>query len=153
MDADGWTRCAMGHRHWGLVGAAGLLIIHDGNDGQRRFLLQHRSAEVHHGDTWAIPGGALAHGESVEDGAMREAREELTDLPNGLVHLGTYTDDHGGWCYSTVIVRSDEQFAAVDHGWETGPGGFAWLRAGEIAEAPLHTGFASTWPTILRTIA
>ena len=25
-DGDGWTRCAAGHRHWGLNGAAGLLL-------------------------------------------------------------------------------------------------------------------------------
>lgn len=152
MDADGWTRCTLGHRHWGLVGAAGLLIVHDGEDG-RRFLMQHRSTEVHHGDTWAIPGGALAHGESAEEGALREATEELADLPSGLVHVTTYADDHGGWAYSTVIVRSQQQFSAVDHGWETGPEGFAWLTADEIADVPLHAGFAATWPTIRRLVA
>ncbi len=155
MDADGWIRCALGHRHWGLVGAAGLLVVHDeGTEGadERRFLMQHRSAEVHHGDTWAIPGGALAHDESAEDGALREAEEELEDLPGGLVHLSTYADDHGGWSYSTVIVRSPTRFAALDHGWETGPEGFAWLTADEIAAVPLHTGFATTWPEIHRSI-
>jgi len=25
-DGDGWTRCAAGHRHWGVHGAAGLLL-------------------------------------------------------------------------------------------------------------------------------
>jgi len=25
-DGDGWTRCAAGHRHWGVYGAAGLLL-------------------------------------------------------------------------------------------------------------------------------
>ena len=24
--ADGWTHCDLGHRHWGTVGAAGLLV-------------------------------------------------------------------------------------------------------------------------------
>ncbi len=155
MDADGWTRCAQGHRHWGLVGAAGLLVVHDGDgdgDDERRFLMQHRSVEVHHGGTWAIPGGALAHGESAETGATREAEEELEDLPGGLEHLTTYTDDHGGWSYSTVIVRTPSRFAALDHGWETGPEGFSWLTEDEIAEVPLHAGFAATWPTILRAI-
>ncbi|KAA1378600.1 NUDIX domain-containing protein [Aeromicrobium fastidiosum] len=152
MDADGWTHCSLGHRHWGLVGAAGLLVVHDGPDG-RRFLLQHRSVDVHHGDTWALPGGALGHDESAEDGALREATEELADLPAGLVHLTTFVDDHGGWAYSTVVVRSPRLFAADDHGWETGPEGFAWLTADEIAAVPLHAGFAATWPAVLETIA
>lgn len=151
MDADGWTHCSLGHRHWGLVGAAGLLVVHDGPDG-RRFLLQHRSVDVHHGDTWALPGGALGHDESAEDGALREATEELADLPNGLVHLTTFVDDHGGWAYSTVVVRSPDLFAADDHGWETGPEGFAWLTADEVATLPLHAGFAATWPAVLETI-
>lgn len=150
MDADGWTRCAQGHRHWGLVGAAGLLVVHD--DGERRFLMQHRSPQVHHGDTWAIPGGALAHGETPEQGALREATEELEDLPGGLTHVSTFTDDHGGWAYSTVIVRSAELFAADEHGWETGSEGFAWLTADEISRASLHAGFAATWPAVLRTV-
>ncbi len=86
MNADGWTRCAQGHRHWGLVGAAGLLVVHDA-DGERRFLMQHRSEQVHHGGTWAIPGGALEHGETAAAGALREAEEELEDLPGGLTNV------------------------------------------------------------------
>ena len=152
MDADGWTHCSLGHRHWGLVGAAGLLVVHDGPDAQR-FLLQHRSVDVHHGGTWALPGGALGHDESAEDGALREATEELADLPGALVHLSTFVDDHGGWAYSTVVVRSPDLFAADDHGWETGPEGFAWLTVDEVATVPLHAGFAATWPAVLETIA
>ncbi|MCL8251742.1 NUDIX domain-containing protein [Aeromicrobium fastidiosum] len=151
MDADGWTRCDQGHRHWGLVGAAGLLVVHDA-DAKRRFLMQHRSEQVHHGGTWAIPGGALAHGETPEQGALREAEEELEDLPGGLAHVATFTDDHGGWAYSTVIVRSPASFAAVEHGWETGPEGFAWLTADEIAGVPLHAGFAASWPAVLEAV-
>ena len=37
-DGDGWARCARGHRHWGVFGAAGLLLWHDG-----AVLLQHRA--------------------------------------------------------------------------------------------------------------
>lgn len=152
MDADGWTHCALGHRHWGLAGAAGLLVVHDGTSGERRFLMQHRSPEVHHGDTWAIPGGALAHGETPEQGAAREAHEELEDLPDGLLHLTTSVDDHGGWCYSTVIVRSETLFAADEHGWETGAEGFAWLTADEIAQVTLHAGFAATWQRVRQLV-
>lgn len=42
MTADGWTSCERGHRHWGMIGAAGLLAIHKSDD-EVRFLLQHRA--------------------------------------------------------------------------------------------------------------
>src|ERR671917_601972 len=60
---DGWTTCALGHRHWGRAGAAGLLLHRDGEDGPE-VLLQHRAWWSHHGGTWGTPGGALHIGES-----------------------------------------------------------------------------------------
>ena len=43
-DGDGWTRCALGHKHWGIFGAAGLLLRHGD-----LVLLQHRALWSHHG--------------------------------------------------------------------------------------------------------
>ena len=57
-DGDGWVMCSCGHRHWGLHGAAGLLLIRRDLD-QPRVLLQLRAAWTHGGGTWALPGGAL----------------------------------------------------------------------------------------------
>ena len=50
-DGDGWIECSCGSKHWGLNGAAGILIYRDG-----AILLQHRAPWVHNGDTWGIPG-------------------------------------------------------------------------------------------------
>jgi 8-oxo-dGTP diphosphatase len=100
-DGDGWVACACGNKHWGLNGAAGVLIIR-GN----QILLQHRAPWVHNGDTWGIPGGARDSHESTIEGAFREAVEETgidTDL---LTPLYTFIDDHGDWRYETVIARS-----------------------------------------------
>src|SRR3712207_9520205 len=52
---DGWVTCALGHRHWGRVGAAGLLVHRAGADGPE-LLLQHRAVWSHHGGTWGTPG-------------------------------------------------------------------------------------------------
>ena len=71
-DGDGWTRCALGHRHWGVFGAAGLLLWH----GDGAVLLQHRAEWSHHGGTWGILGGARNSGETAEQAAAREAAEE-----------------------------------------------------------------------------
>ena len=74
LSTDGWAFCALGHRHWGRAGAAGLLLHRAGADGCE-VLLQHRARWSHHGGTWGTPGGALHHGERASEGALREVRE------------------------------------------------------------------------------
>jgi len=49
-DGDGWVECACGNKHWGLNGAAGIMILRG-----HEILLQHRAPWVHNGDTWGIP--------------------------------------------------------------------------------------------------
>jgi 8-oxo-dGTP diphosphatase len=146
--ADGWTHCDLGHRHWGLVGAAGLLVAHVDATGVTRILMQHRSAAVQHGLTWGIPGGALDHDESTERGAFREAREELSGIPDDLVVCDEIVDDHGGWSYTTVVARAARRFDPGTHGWETGDGGYAWVTFDEADELPLHPGFGASWPRV-----
>ncbi len=147
--ADGYTTCALGHRHWGRAGAAGLLIRHTDDTGARRYLLQHRAPEVHHGDTWGIPGGALAWDEEPVAGAVRETVEELGPLPDGLVVRRTHTDDHGGWAYHSVVVDSPRRFAVAPTGWETGTDGTRWVTREEMADLALHPGFAHTLAVLL----
>lgn len=144
--ADGWIHCDQGHRHWGLVGAAGLMVAHTDGDGVIRVLLQHRSAQVQHGLSWGIPGGALDHDESPETGAFREAREELSGVPDGLAATEEVLDDHGGWSYTTVIAWTPHRFDAGTHGWETGDEGYAWVTFDEVDALALHPGFGATWP-------
>ena len=68
-DGDGWIDCTCSGKHWGLYGAAGLLLLRDS-----QVLLQHRAPWVHNGDTWGIPGGARDSHESFIDAALREAQ-------------------------------------------------------------------------------
>ena len=84
---DGWAQCAQGHRHWGLHGAAGLLLARRAHDGEiDAVVLQHRALWSDQGGTWGFPGGALAPGESAEVGALREAGEEA-GIPAAAVRL------------------------------------------------------------------
>lgn len=151
-DTDDYTTCDQGHEHWGTKGAAGLLIRHHGEDGQTRYLLQHRSPFVQHGDTWSTPGGAIARGESPEQAARREATEELGELPSGLTHHHTHTDDHGGWAYHTVVMDSPHRFTphgAGEHSWESE--GSGWFTPEEMKGLPLHPGFRASWENVRKS--
>mgnify|MGYP000140309828 CR=1 FL=1 len=61
------------------VTTAALLVV-DEDDGPR-VMLQKRSAMAHEGGTWSCAGGALDQGELPIDGAMREAAEEVGEIP------------------------------------------------------------------------
>ncbi|MCZ3389729.1 MAG: NUDIX domain-containing protein [Actinomycetia bacterium] len=144
-DGNGWVECDLGHRHWGLHGAAGLLIHTVDADGTLRVLLQHRADWCHHGGTWGLPGGARDSHESVEEAALREAVEE-TALDGTKVRLRhTFVDDHGGWSYTTVYGDAltalptvpNEESAALE-----------WVATDRVNNLPLHPGFGHTWAQV-----
>ena len=144
VEGDGWKQCGLGHRHWGLFGAAGLLAVRD-----RDVLLQLRAAGVHHSGTWSIPGGARQPEESATEAALRESLEEI-DLPSASVEpLEVFVDDHGGWSYTTVVARLVRAFEPRDNyeSEET-----RWVRIGEVDTLALHHGFARSWPLLSKMI-
>ena len=140
-DGDGWVECACGNKHWGLNGAAGILIVRG-----HEILLQHRAPWVHNGDTWGIPGGARDSHESTIEGAFREAVEETgidTDL---LTPLHTFTDNHGDWKYETVIARAKDGLIAHEVNDESHE--VRWVDLETVTELPLHPSFARSWPEL-----
>ncbi|MBC3193765.1 NUDIX hydrolase [Pseudonocardia sp. C8] len=148
---DGWVHCAQGHKHWGVFGAAGLLVRFraDGDPpGVDRILLQHRAAWSHHGGTWGIPGGARDRGESAPATALREAGEESTLDVGAVEIMDSYVDDHGGWTYTTVVVRAVEAPPVRVRGTESIE--LRWVRTDHLGGLELHPGFATTWPRVRR---
>ena len=140
-DGDGWVECACGNKHWGVNGAAGILILR-GNE----ILLQHRAPWVHNGDTWGIPGGARDSHESTIEGAFREAVEETGIDTNLLTPLHTFTDDHGSWKYETVIARAAAGLVAHEVNDESHE--VRWVEIETVNELPLHPSFANSWPEL-----
>jgi 8-oxo-dGTP diphosphatase len=140
-DGDGWIECACGSKHWGKYGAAGILLIRDG-----AIFLQHRAPWVHNGDTWGIPGGARDSHESIVEAALREAVEETGINPDFLTPLTTFTDDHDGWSYSTVIAVASDLLSADllnDESHEV-----RWVAFDDVTRLPLHPSFAKSWPAL-----
>jgi 8-oxo-dGTP pyrophosphatase MutT (NUDIX family) len=140
---DGWTTCALGHRHWGRAGAAGLLLHRDGGAGPE-VLLQHRAEWSHHGGTWGTPGGALHADEDAATGALREVCEELGLQPDDVV-LGAHSvDDHGGWSYTTVLARPARPIETADLRLDGESVGVAWIPVAALDEVELHPGLAAS---------
>ncbi len=144
-DGNGWVRCALGHRHWGRFGAAGMLIT----DGTR-VVLQHRAPWTHEGGTWAVPGGARDSHEDVLAAALREAREEAEIDPAGVAPIGEWVDDHGGWSYTTVVAHALNVLQPRAANAESIE--IRWWEMDAVADLPLHRGFAAVWPE-LRALA
>ena len=140
-EGDGWIQCACGNKHWGLNGAAGILIVRGSE-----ILLQHRAPWVHNGDTWGIPGGARDSHESTIEGAFREAVEETGIDTALLTVLHTYTDDHGDWKYETVIAKGSNEIVAHEVNDESHE--VRWVEIDEVDELTLHPSFEKSWPTL-----
>jgi 8-oxo-dGTP diphosphatase len=140
-DGDGWVECACGNKHWGLNGAAGILIFRG-----TEILLQHRAPWVHNGDTWGIPGGARDSHESVIEGAFREAVEETGIDTQLLTPLHAFTDDHGSWKYDTVIARAADGLVAHEVNDESHE--VRWVDIDHVSQMALHPSFAKSWPEL-----
>ena len=140
-DGDGWIDCQCGGKHWGLFGAAGLVLVRD-----QSILLQHRAPWVHNGDTWGIPGGARDSHESPLEAALREANEEIGIDTNLVTPVAEFVDDHITWSYHTIIAKADASLIAHEMNDESLE--VKWIAISEIENQKLHPSFANTWPKL-----
>ncbi len=144
-NANRWAFCDLGHKHWGSLGAAGLLLTRRTTQGPV-VLLQHRASWVHYGDTWSIPGGAIHICETPLQAALREMVEEtgLDVMPTSRV-VAEHVDDHGGWSYTTIVASCALPIASVQRGEQQD---LRWVDAADAQQLLLHPGFAATWPDV-----
>jgi 8-oxo-dGTP pyrophosphatase MutT (NUDIX family) len=135
-------RCSDGHVRWGIYGAAGVVFVV--RETPARVMLQERSPMAHEGGTWSCAGGAIDLGETPLAGALREASEEIGDIPDGSHVIGEYVfapaDD---WTYTTVVVEVPHRFGASMN-FETAD--VDWFTVDDVDRLPLHAGFAAAWP-------
>ncbi len=144
-DGDGWLKCEQGHRHWGRLGAAGLLAVAPGP----YVLLQHRAPWSHGGDTWGVPGGARTSSESAEQAARRETVEETgLDLSDLVLHA-QHVADHGTWSYTTFVGTVPGRLPVVA---ERESVDLRWVAVEDVTTLPLHASFAQAWPELRRLL-
>ncbi|GIG40355.1 NUDIX domain-containing protein [Cellulomonas phragmiteti] len=146
---DGWVACACGRRHWGLHGAAGLLLARrDATGHATHVVLQHRAPWSDQGGTWGLPGGAREPDEDAVQAALREAREEAGVEPHVVAVRGEHLLQHPDWSYTTVIADAVAPFTPAATDAESIA--VAWVALDEVVDRPLLTAFADAWP-LLRT--
>ena len=140
-DGDGWVNCRCGSKHWGVNGAAGLLLYR-----ADEILLQHRAPWVHNGDTWGIPGGARDSHESALEAALRESNEEIGIESRFVTTQFSHLDDHIDWRYETIVAHLEPEGALFKNNHETID--LRWFAIARVSEVNLHPSFARSWPTI-----
>jgi 8-oxo-dGTP diphosphatase len=139
---DAWVEAPDGKKYWGSFGAAGLLVV----DPRHGILLQHRATWSHFGGTWGLPGGARHQGETAVEAALREAHEEAGVPEAHLRLLFSSVLDLGYWSYTTVVVKAVDEFTAEIGDAESLE--LRWIAPGDVADVPLHPGFAASWPQL-----
>jgi len=116
------------------VYAAGVVFLTD--DGRVLLLLRSEGTDAHP-ETWAFPGGCLEAGESTEDAAVRECREEMGMLPRGPRRVLCAEDD-GNVHYTTFLQRIPNTFAPkLNHEHDD----YVWVDPTDPPD-PLHPGVA-----------
>lgn len=149
QDGNGWVACRCGERHWGLHGAAGLVLLNGVSTGTdtARVLLQLRAEWVHQGGTWGLPGGARDSHEDAVAAALREADEEAGASPQRLTvlaeHLGV---DHGDWSYTYVLAVAAPDLEVRVSTAESLD--LRWVDLESVSSMDLHPALAAAWPTL-----
>ncbi|MEE6273045.1 NUDIX domain-containing protein [Georgenia sp. MJ206] len=144
---DAWVECRCGSRHWGEFGAAGVLVVRHGDDGDA-VVLQHRALWSHHGGTWGLPGGAIGPDETAVEGAVREAVEEVGLRAEWLRPRATWVLDHPDWSYTTVVADAVAAFEPTVTDAESLD--TRWVGVGALADLPLLPAFAASLPELAR---
>ncbi len=114
--------------------SAGTLLYRKGENGRIEVLLVHPSGNYNRHAPWSIPKGVPDPGESLEDAAVRETREETGMRPDGpLVPLGSITYKKSRKTVHGFAAPADPSIEPTTASWEVDRAEFVPLdRAREL---------------------
>ncbi len=87
--------------------AVAVVMVEAETPGEAAFLLTKRTPRLRaHGGQWALPGGRLDPGETIEQAALRELEEELGIVAGSVDVVGTLDDypTRSGYLIAPVVV-------------------------------------------------
>lgn len=117
----------------GDLRAAAVAVVMTADNNEGSVLLTRRASSLRaHSGQWALPGGRLDLGESAEDAALRELREEVNlELPKTSV-LGLLDDysTRSGYRITPVVVWADRD----SHGLSPNPSEVASVHTAPFSE-------------------
>jgi ADP-ribosylglycohydrolase/8-oxo-dGTP pyrophosphatase MutT (NUDIX family) len=152
-NGDGFINCeGCKKTHWGVNGAAGMLIAQTERKKVKAILLQLRSLDTIMGGTWGNPGGAIDNGESDEEGALREAYEEANVLPENITVLGKIVRDHINWKFTTFLAVEDPECPIDPADNDNEAVTVRWVRLEELDEIELLPALKDELPELLHAL-
>ena len=122
--------------------AAGILFV--APDGEV-LLLRRGSQEENYAGHWALPGGNAEEGETPEQAADRESREEIGGKPSGEKKLLDKVTTPTGMAFHTFAQPVAAKFVPKLNGEHSG---FCWSSLDQLPQ-PLHPAVAKTLKTKL----
>jgi ADP-ribose pyrophosphatase len=109
--------------------SAGTLVERVGSDGEPSVLLLRRAVDPGSG-AWDLPAGYLEPGESPEEGALRETREEAGLLFRSVRLVGVYTSREANAISAIYLARPEN---ASEIALDSESSDHAWVRRREVA--------------------
>ena len=118
--------------------AAGVMFVAPDGDV---LMLRRSSSEPNYGGHWALPGGKVEDGETPDQGARREAEEEMGgSMENRPLKLVDRRMTPTGMAFHTFAHPVEKKFQPKLNGEHEG---FTWAPLGELPR-PLHPGVEAT---------
>jgi 8-oxo-dGTP pyrophosphatase MutT (NUDIX family) len=92
--------------------------------------------------TWGLAGGKIEFGETIEQGLLREIKEELGgEIPGAkILPIEKYTSNNNGFVYHTFLIKVEEEFIPILNHEHIG---YCWVPI-EHLPTPLHPGVCRT---------
>lgn len=119
--------------------AVTIALVRD-DEGQLCFVLTRRASSLRkHGGQWALPGGRLDAGETPEQAALRETREEVGLRLEESAVLGRLDDyvSRSGFLITPVVVGTDLHEPLTPNPAEVAKAYRVPLAALDVPEAPI----------------